>query len=396
MSDWRSATLGDLFEVSNSRLGPHEVEPTVMSLSKHHGFVRAEDYFDKRVASAKLDAYKVVPEGGWAFSTIHIDEGSIARNMLGETGVISPMYTTMTWKSAVDLPEYGALLVRERRIVEEYRRRAQGSVNRRRSLSFKAFSAIDISMPSAAEQRRIVEVVASVDRAIAAQTIERDAAERLYRAFRDASFANLASHARSVPLGEVISEVKRPVAVEPSAQYRQIGVRSHGRGVFTKEPVVGEDLGSKKVFWVEPGDLVINIVFGWEGAVATIPENLHGHCGSHRFPTYRRPDNGAIDYVRHFLLSRRGIEVLGLASPGGAGRNRTLNRRRLGEFMIPFPEDDRQREVVGALVAMESQSQALSVELESLRRFRSTLVSALLSRQIEVPDSYDRLMEAAS
>jgi type I restriction enzyme, S subunit len=51
MSDWQQITLGRLFSADNSKLGPNAVEPTVMSLSKYAGFVRADEYFDKRIAS---------------------------------------------------------------------------------------------------------------------------------------------------------------------------------------------------------------------------------------------------------------------------------------------------------------------------------------------------------
>ncbi len=70
MSEWEQTTLGCLFSVDNTKLGPHVEEPTIMSLSKYEGFVRADDYFDKRIASLKLDGYKVVQPGAWAFSTI--------------------------------------------------------------------------------------------------------------------------------------------------------------------------------------------------------------------------------------------------------------------------------------------------------------------------------------
>ena len=60
--------------------------------------------------------------------------------------------------------------------------------------------------------------------------------------------------------------------------------------------MTGESLGSKKVFWVEPGELVINIVFAWEGAVAIVPLEIEGYCGSHRFRAYRRLDGGDVEF----------------------------------------------------------------------------------------------------
>lgn len=179
MNEWRRATLGALFEPDNSRLGEHDEEPKVLSLSKYRGFVPADEYFDKRVASSNLDQYKLVPNEGWAFSTIHIDEGSIARNTLGHMGVISPMYTTMRWRSTEDLPEFAALLLRQPRMLDEYKRRAQGSINRRRSLTFKSFAAIEVVLPPKDEQGRIVRLIDAIDHHSAALIDEREAASRL-------------------------------------------------------------------------------------------------------------------------------------------------------------------------------------------------------------------------
>ena len=94
----------------------------------------SDEYFDKRIASANLDAYKPILQDGWAYSTIHIDEGSIARNTLGCPGVISPMYTTMRWISEDDEPTFFELLLRSPQMLAKYRDNAQGSINRRRIL----------------------------------------------------------------------------------------------------------------------------------------------------------------------------------------------------------------------------------------------------------------------
>ncbi|MEF2528207.1 restriction endonuclease subunit S [Streptomyces sp. CS62] len=202
MSDWQEITLGWLFSADNSKLGAHTDEPTVMSLSKYDGFIRSDDYFDKRIASEKLDGYKTVEPGEWAYSTIHIDEGSIARNNLGETGVISPMYTTLRWcGEGTALPEYAELLVRSPRMLAEYTNNAQGSVNRRRSLPFKTFSAIPITLPPLAVQERIVEIICAVDDQITALDNEARALDGVYRGF----LLSLGTRYGEVKISEVVS-----------------------------------------------------------------------------------------------------------------------------------------------------------------------------------------------
>lgn len=155
-------------------------------------------------------------------------------------------------------------------------------------------------------------------------------------------------------LGDVVERVRRPIDVEPDATYREIGIRSFGRGIFHKAPVRGIDLGNKRVFAIEPGDIVLNIVFAWEGAVALADEAEAGMCGSHRFPTYR-PVDGECDarYLVEYLRSDIGLRMLGDASPGSAGRNRTLNQSALLDTEVLLPAVAQQRRAVDLLTTLD-------------------------------------------
>lgn len=150
-----------------------------------------------------------------------------------------------------------------------------------------------------------------------------------------------------VRIGDVLELHRRPVEVEPEATYAEIGVRSFGRGIFHKEPVLGADLGKKRVFYVEAGDLVISNVFAWEGAVAVAGTGDAGRVGSHRFMTFRPRDRGRVDvrWLASFLSSEPGLERLQRASPGSAGRNRTLAIKRFEALEIPLPPLDEQRSI---------------------------------------------------
>lgn len=155
---------------------------------------------------------------------------------------------------------------------------------------------------------------------------------------------------KATSLGDALDRVSRPVQVSPMQRYTQIGIRSHGRGLFIKEPVEGWELGNKRVFHVEAYCLVLNIVFAWEQAVGTTDEGHIGLIASHRFPMYR-PRAGAcdIEFLRHFFLTPHGKHLLGLASPGGAGRNKTLGQKefeRLTVVLPPLPEQKKIAEIL--------------------------------------------------
>lgn len=150
-------------------------------------------------------------------------------------------------------------------------------------------------------------------------------------------------------LGVVAPLVRRPVDVQAGETYTEIGVRSYGRGLFIKQPIPGSALGNKRVFTVSSGDLVVSNIFAWEGAIA-VAENEHdGLIGSHRFMTMRPRENVSAHYLQQYLLSEEGLAQVRRASPGSAGRNRTLSLRGLSELTIPVPPLSQQLEIVATL-----------------------------------------------
>lgn len=147
-------------------------------------------------------------------------------------------------------------------------------------------------------------------------------------------------------VGDVVKLERRSVDVDPLQTYQEIGIRSFGNGIFHKEPVSGADLGAKRVFRIEPGDLVLSNVFAWEGAIAVATEAERGKIGSHRFMTYV-PINGAADtgYLRYFFTSEAGLPLIQRASPGSAGRNKTLAIDRFEDLVIPLPATKEQQRI---------------------------------------------------
>jgi len=153
----------------------------------------------------------------------------------------------------------------------------------------------------------------------------------------------------------VLQRVRHKVDVVETEKYQQIGIRSHTKGIFHKELVTGEELGNKSVFWLKENCFIVNIVFAWEHAIAKTTKGEIGMIASHRFPMYAPKDNKVdIDYILYFFKSKRGKYLLGLASPGGAGRNKTLGQGEFSELQIPIPPLKEQKKIVEILTTMDS------------------------------------------
>lgn len=171
---------------------------------------------------------------------------------------------------------------------------------------------------------------------------------------------------RRARVGDLIELQRRKIEVDPFETYEEIGVRSFGRGIFHKEPVTGAALGSKRMFRVCPGDLVFNNVFAWEGAVALAGSSEAGRCGSHRFLTYTARDSDVdLAFLQYFFVSEPGLAALGSASPGSAGRNRTLAIDRFENLEVPLPDPSEQRSIVARLEALLGQTSAIDRQLKA-------------------------------
>ena len=138
-------------------------------------------------------------------------------------------------------------------------------------------------------------------------------------------FSSFADPFRIYTLKEVLQRISFPVTVDENKLYYQIGIRSHSKGIFYKEAESGKQIGNKRIFWIEPNCLILNIVFAWEQAVAKTSEKEVGMVASHRFPMYKVLNN-SLDYIVDFFKTEKGKQLLQMASPGGAGSNKTLNQ----------------------------------------------------------------------
>ena len=189
---WQVMRLSDVACERNQRAnsGP---QAEVFSVTKHSGFVRSLEYFGRQVFSRDTSNYKIVRRGDLAYATIHLDEGSLGILRDSEIGMISPMYTVFEVDRAQAEPEFLFSLMKLPQMVAKYTRIGEGSVHRRKSISFENLSRLSMVIPDLAEQRRVLAVLDSIDEAIERTEAVITATERL----RDALLHELLT--RGVP-----------------------------------------------------------------------------------------------------------------------------------------------------------------------------------------------------
>ena len=190
-------------------------------------------------------------------------------------------------------------------------------------------------------------------------------------------FSSFADPFRIYTLKEVLQRISFPVTVDENKLYYQIGIRSHSKGIFYKEAEIGRQIGNKRIFWIEPNCLILNIVFAWEQAVAKTSEKEVGMVASHRFPMYKVLNN-SLDYIVDFFKTEKGKQLLQMASPGGAGRNKTLNQDFFLNSKIYLPSLNEQLKTSELIELIEDRIETQIKIINDLVLQKKCIISSLL------------------
>lgn len=369
MTHWSSIRIGDILVKSDSwvSISPDEQykEITVRLWGKgvsHRGKKFGSEISSQkrlRVESGQFIVSRIDARHG-AFGVIPEDlDGAVVTN---DFPVFKPNPNLIT----IDFLKW---LSKTHRFVNECKKASEGSTNRVR-LKEERFAEIRIDLPSIEEQIHIVKKIESLASKIDEAKQLRQAIQTDAQAMLHSAFQQIIEGVEYRPMHEVAPINRRPVVIEPDGEYPELGVRSFGKGTFHKPVLNGVDVGTKRLYSICPGDLVFSNVFAWEGAIAVVRPEDHGRVGSHRFITCATK-KGIVtpEFLCFYLLTNEGIEKIRTASPGGAGRNRTLGLTKLEKIEVPIPSFDKQlwfnhlQFQVAAIQQAQTESQ---VELDAL------------------------------
>ncbi|WP_133063119.1 restriction endonuclease subunit S [Flavobacterium branchiophilum] len=185
-------------------------------------------------------------------------------------------------------------------------------------------------------------------------------------------------------ISECVTFTPRPIT-KPTENYLALGLRSHGKGVFHKTDFDPASIAMETMYEVKENDLIINITFAWEQAVAIVSKKDEGGLVSHRFPTYTFNDKNATpDFFRHYILQKRFKFLLESISPGGAGRNRVMSKTDFLKLDIKLPNVDEQKAIATILDKATEELNQYQQKLETLQLQKKGLMQQLLMGKTRV------------
>ena len=178
-------------------------------------------------------------------------------------------------------------------------------------------------------------------------------------------------------LSDLIEENQKPVP-KPDGEYVRLGIRSHAKGTFHEVVAEGEGLDVDTMYVVEANNLIVNITFAWEEAWAITSEKDAEKLVSHRFPQYRFHQGQYPMFYQYRFRNGRMKYNLELASPGGAGRNRVLNKTEFMKIPVTIPTSYEEEKKIGDLFAnLDNLITLHQRKLETLQKMKKSLLQKM-------------------
>ena len=403
---WRVVRLGDVVRERNTRAGSVPDAP-VFSVTKHAGFVRSLDYFSRQVFSRDTAAYKVVRREDLAYATIHLDEGSLGILRDADVGIISPMYTVFETDRTLAEPEFLYSLLKLPFMVAKYRRIGEGSVHRRKSISFERLIRLSIVIPPLKEQQHILAVLDAIDDAIERTEAAIAATERLRDAllhelltrgvpgwhseWRDApGLGTVPASWEVVRLGEVLKSTTYGTNTLLHEEGRVAVLRMNNlqNGRVDLSDIRKADLTDKDLrdMNLTPGDILFNRtnsldLVGKVAIVCALPQPIS-------FASYlvrlRVQGVRANPFWLSALLWSRDCQsrIRRFATPGVSQAN--INPTSLKSLMIPLPSLAEQQLIAAMLDGVDDAVEREREERDGLQLLKASAADALLTGRVRV------------
>ena len=173
---------------------------------------------------------------------------------------------------------------------------------------------------------------------------------------------------------------------KPSSDYVRLGIRSHCKGTFHELVKIENVLEADKMFLVPKDNLILNITFAWEHAIAITDENDEGKYVSGRFPTFSFKSEELPAFYESIIRSKRMKYELGVASPGGAGRNRVLNKELFLDIPVNTTNIEEQTKISNFIRCVDDKIKNQKDIIYSLEKQKKGLMQKIFSQELRFKD----------
>lgn len=405
-SEWRQVTIGEL-ATWRGGLTPSKARsdfwvggsiPWVSSKEVTGGVLRRTEHLITE-AALQGTALRLIPPGAVA---VVVRSGILLHTF---PVVFVPFEVTVNQDVKIATPKAGvdgrfmALLLEAEGPVILARHRKTGTTVQ--SINVPALLSHPVPLPPLEVQRRIVDVVGAHDAHIANLNTEADAIETALRLQRGAFMLEGDPTRAGSVFSILMGRQRSPQRASGPHMTKYLRAANVKDGFLDLSDLLEMDFepDERERFGLEPGDVLVSEGSGSPAAVGAAAR-FTGQiapplCFQNTLLRYRALDGVTTpSFVYHWC---RWAFESGRFRECAFGTNILhIGALRAIEMPVMLPAPERQAEMCELLDSFEANVAALRQEHSRLTAVRAQLLDALLSREVEIPESYDEMLAGAA
>lgn len=388
---WEQRRLGDITHRVTRKNDANESE-LPLTISAQYGLVDQRSFFNNQVASKDLSGYYLLHKGEFAYNKSTSDGspwGAVKRLERYDKGCVSTLYICFEL-DATD-PDFLVTYYETDRWYKAVQMVAAEGARNHGLLNIAPDDFFDtmLALPKSCEEQRAIGTLFSrLDSLITLHQREHDRlidvrTSLMQKMFPGPGedtpqirFSEFSGAWRARKLGDLVTRYDHRVPT-PDDGYTRLGVRSFARGTFLERVPADQAIGETELREVGANNLIVNIVFAWEQAIAITSEPDTVALVSHRFPQFSFNEGQCPAFYRYALLDPRFKHHLWLASPSGAGRNKTLRIDEMLDYEILVPDESEQRAIARFFKNLDQSIEARRRECDALVHAKSALLQKM-------------------
>ena len=258
--------------------------------------------------------------------------------------------------------------------------------------SVKLLKDIRITLPPIDEQKRIVDVVSSVDAYIDALQQQANSARRARSAVSHELLTAGGDGWTETTIGKEASINPKESALALDAPFVPMDAVKVGKRFVDYFEPRGERSGAR----AKSGDVLFARITPCleNGKVAQIQDGVGVCGGSTEFIVLRGTETINSDFIYFWATLGSTRDLAAGLMTGTTGRQR-LSANDLGEIVLNLPPLAEQKRIVEIVSSMDDVIQSTEQAVTDATNLRSGLLSDLLSGEHDIPATYDKFLKAA-
>lgn len=195
---YKQCRIGDIY-AERSQRGAADME--LLSVTMNDGVMPRSEIEGKDNSSEDKSNYKVVLKGDMVYNSMRMWQG--ANGISPCDGIVSPAYTVLMPKDPIS-NGYFAALFKSPNLINQFRKNSQGMTSDTWNLKYPQIAPIKVYLPTLTEQKKIADMLGTLDKRIARQTQLVDSLKKYKRGLLEQIFSGISRSCRSSKLRDLV------------------------------------------------------------------------------------------------------------------------------------------------------------------------------------------------